>query len=65
MNAMILMSCLVFIDLEECTEKLENLTHFDKPKEVVPKKSKHSQKLTHSGLFKITATFVRKYCCTD
>ncbi|XP_026734397.1 uncharacterized protein LOC113498555 [Trichoplusia ni] len=40
MNAMILMSCLVFIDLEECTEKLENLTHFDKPKEVVPKKRK-------------------------
>lgn len=60
MNAMILMSCLVFIDLEECTEKLENLTHFDKPKEVVPKKSKHSQK----RLFKITATFFRKYCCT-
>lgn len=41
MNAMILMSCLVFIDLEECTEKLDNLTHHDKPPPEPAKKSKY------------------------
>ncbi|CAD0201341.1 unnamed protein product [Chrysodeixis includens] len=39
-NAMILMSSLAFIDLEECTHKLEQLTKCEKVKEVVPKKKK-------------------------
>ncbi|XP_045498600.1 uncharacterized protein LOC123696471 [Colias croceus] len=30
MNAMILMSCLVFIDLEECVQRLEKLTHAER-----------------------------------
>ncbi|XP_075978142.1 short spindle 5 isoform X2 [Anticarsia gemmatalis] len=39
MNAMIMMSSLVFIDLEECVERLEKLTHYKKPP-TVPKEKK-------------------------
>ncbi|XP_063825554.1 uncharacterized protein LOC135075137 [Ostrinia nubilalis] len=44
-NAMILMSCLVFIDLEECIERLEKLTYVKKipPQEVPKKKKKYYQ----------------------
>ncbi|XP_072949234.1 uncharacterized protein ssp5 [Epargyreus clarus] len=39
MNAMILMSCLVFIDLEECIERLEKLTEAKRePPIITPKK---------------------------
>ncbi|CAG9562003.1 unnamed protein product [Danaus chrysippus] len=36
MNAMILMSCLVFVDLEECVQRLEDLTYASMPPPTVP-----------------------------
>lgn len=39
MNAMILMSCLVFIDLGECIERLEKLTYAPKPPSTISEKS--------------------------
>ncbi|XP_046965608.1 uncharacterized protein LOC124534027 isoform X1 [Vanessa cardui] len=41
MNAMILMSCLVFIDLDECIEKLEKLTYSPKIPSVTSDKKPH------------------------
>ncbi|XP_045447873.1 uncharacterized protein LOC123656213 [Melitaea cinxia] len=38
MNAMILMSCLVFIDLGECIERLEKLTYAPKPPSTISEK---------------------------
>ncbi|XP_068633536.1 uncharacterized protein [Battus philenor] len=37
-NSMILMSCLVFIDLKECVERLEKLTESNVKEEIIPKK---------------------------
>lgn len=42
MNAMILMSSMVFIDLEECIQKLEKLTDIKNIPPAKSKKSKHS-----------------------
>lgn len=40
MNAMILMSCLVFVDLEECVQRLEDLTYASMPPPTVPEQSR-------------------------
>lgn len=39
MDARIIISCLVFIDMEECVETLERVTYHEKPKPVEPPKS--------------------------
>ncbi|XP_045772684.1 uncharacterized protein LOC123872449 isoform X2 [Maniola jurtina] len=62
MNAMILMSCLVFVDLAECIESLEKLTYTPRVPAVIPEKKprKNTQPNTRYGEY-LQKNYVKCY----
>lgn len=58
MNAMILISCLVFVDMTECIERLEKLTYGSRPPTEVTEKSKLIRKNLDLSLFQLLDDFV-------